>query len=426
MSDGIAQHEGVQPAGLRRSGGGRRTAWIITFTPATDEPRVVRQAQALMGAGWQVVVCGYDGRSPRPPGWHFVRLSNAGYSSGEAIGRNRLARHLGHLIANTDRLPGLAARLIYGSLPNWRLDAAEIVRIAAANRELTPSLVIAHDHPTCPPAAQLARRYGAKLMVDSHEYMLAALPEDPAWVKRQRPFIKVMQDYYFAEADQVITVSDGIADRLNAEQALKRPARVIRSMPFFQPLEFRPTGPVRTVLYHGIVTPYRNLETAIEAAALWREDTHLVIRGPGDAAYVASLRALVAERNLGARVRIEDPALYCDLLKRANEADIGYFVYADGSAQRRFVLPNKFFEYTMAGLALVTSDLPEMSALISRYGHGRTVAAVDPQVIRTVIDRLSNTEIDVYKKASLAAARELSWEREQVVFLSVVEDLCSR
>ncbi|MBI1394007.1 MAG: glycosyltransferase [Alphaproteobacteria bacterium] len=425
MTDRIAEYEGGQQARLERgAGGGQRTAWIITFTPAADEPRVVRQAQALMTAGWQVVVCGYDGRCLRPPDWHFVRLSNAGYSSGRAIQRDGFRRRFGHSIAKTGIVPGVAARLIYNSLPNWRLDAAEIVRIAAANRDLTPSLVIAHDNQTCPPAAELARRYGAKVIVDSHEYMLGALPEEPAWVKHQRPFIKVMQDHYFTRADQVVTVSDGIAERLTAEHNLKRPARVIRSMPFFEPLDFRPTGPLRTVLYHGIVTPFRNLETAIEAAALWREDTHLVIRGPGEAAYLASLRALVAERNLGQRVRIEAPALYSELLKRANEADIGYFVYADGSPQRRYVLPNKFFEYTMAGLALVTSDLPEMAALLARHGHGRTVARVDPETVRAAIDGLSNAEIDAYKTAALAAARQLCWEREQGRLLSIVEDLC--
>jgi len=418
------QAAGAQATLERGTGTGRRVAWIITFSPASDEPRVVRQARSLISAGWQVVVCGYAGRSPNPADWHFVRLSNAGSSSLAESRADRIKDQAGHMLTKVGILSGAAARLIYDSLPNWRFDAAEILRLAAANPDLAPALVIAHDNHTCPPAAKLCRRFGAKLIVDSHEYMLGALPEDPRWVAHQRPFIKVMQDHYFAKADQVITVSDGIAAHLNAEQTLKRPVRVVRSLPAYEELAFRPAGPIRTVLYHGIVTPTRDLETAIHAAGLWRRDTHLVIRGPGDGAYIDHLQRLAARPGLAGRVRIEPPAVYSELVGRANEADIGYFVYADGSPQRRYVLPNKFFEYTMAGLALVTSDLPEMAALLARHGHGRTVARVDPETVRAAIDGLSNAEIDAYKKAALAAARQLCWEREQGRLLSIVEDLC--
>ena len=70
------------------------------------------------------------------------------------------------------------------------------------------------------------------------------------------------------------------------------------------------------------------------------------------------------------RLTIEPPVPFDQIVPAANRADIGYFVHLDTSPQRRFVLPNKFFEYVMAGLALCVSDLPEMARLVRQYDMG--------------------------------------------------------
>jgi glycosyltransferase involved in cell wall biosynthesis len=75
-------------------------------------------------------------------------------------------------------------------------------------------------------------------------------------------------------------------------------------------------------------------------------------------------------------------------------------------------LPNKFFEYVMAGLALCASDRPEMARLIQQYDLGVTIAAVEPKAIAAAINALDPDRIDRFKRNALAAARELCWERE--------------
>jgi hypothetical protein len=50
--------------------------------------------------------------------------------------------------------------------------------------------------------------------------------------------------------------------------------------------------------------------------------------------------------------------------------------------------------------------------LIRHYDLGVTVAAVSPRGIADAVNRLDPAIIDHYKMNSLAAARELCWERE--------------
>jgi hypothetical protein len=55
-----------------------------------------------------------------------------------------------------------------------------------------------------------------------------------------------------------------------------------------------------------------------------------------------------------------------DLVREAAAFDVGLFALPRHSNHNRYALPNKFFEYSMAGLALCVSDLPEMGALVRR------------------------------------------------------------
>jgi glycosyltransferase involved in cell wall biosynthesis len=405
-----------------------RNAWILTYTPAADEPRVLRQASTLEAAGWKVVVCGYHGRNPVPDSWIFFPLQNDGEVSGRSAHMMHYARTLGFRLAKNAKggqlLSEVASRLYYAGLPNWQRDRNTILRHAKENPEIAPHLVIAHDYPTCPPAADLKARYGAAMLVDSHEYMLAARPEDPEWMNSVRPIVKVMQDRFFAIADQVITVSPGIVDRLNSEQQLKRPVRLIRSLPKYEAQPFRPVSGAVSFLYHGLIDPARNLDLAIRAAALWKSEASLTIRGPADPGYLSFLRTLAADLGCESKIKIEEPVPFGELISAANKSDVGYFVYTGGTPQRDFALPNKFFEYCMAGLALMVSDLPAMSELTKRFSLGSVLSDLSPQSIADEVDKMTPAKVESFKRASLEAAKSLCWEREEREFLDIVDSIC--
>ena len=397
---------------------GGRCVWIISYTPASDEPRLLRQAWSYREAGWNVVVAGYDGASQRPPGWNYLRLDNV-WSTGSRAQRAtlRAQRSFGRFLYRDLRgIPALAqwgARLYCEGLPNWRRHGQEILRTARANSDLRPDLVIAHDPPTCAAAAALADWAGAAWMIDAHEYGRGQYAHDPAWLADGRWLATALQDHYFAKADAVTTVCDGIADLLDVEQVLRRPVTVIRSVPFAQPQQFRPCGERITVLYHGIVSEDRGLEEAVRSLPMWRPEFSLLIRGGGEPAVALRLRELARELGVVDRLTLEPPVPFGEIVPAANRADIGYFVQGNFSPQKRFTLPNKFFEYVMAGLCLCVADLPEMAALVRRHDLGTLVDSTDPAVIAEAINGLTPARIDAAKQAAIRASQELTWEREQ-------------
>ncbi|MDH3701174.1 MAG: glycosyltransferase, partial [Alphaproteobacteria bacterium] len=248
----------------------RRTVWIISFTGVSNEPRVLRQARALIDTGWRVVVLGYDGHSTRPEDWIFVRLPNQQAYSPFRFQFMRLTRAIGQGLYRfmSGKIRDAGARLYFNNIPNWAHIRAEGLRVARDHPELAPDLIAVHDYFTSPLGADLAEYFGAKLSVDCHEYAAGQYMHDPEWVKKTRPWVMSIQNDYLRRADLVTTVSDGIAERLNEEHALKRPVQVVRSVPIRQPQRFKPTGEQIAVLYHGDISYVRGLHKAVKSMPL--------------------------------------------------------------------------------------------------------------------------------------------------------------
>jgi len=109
---------------------------------------------------------------------------------------------------------------------------------------------------------------------------------------------------------------------------------------------------------------------------------------------------------------------------RAAVFDVGLFALPPHSKQNVHVLPNKFFEYMMAGLALVVSELPEMKRLLRHHDLGLLIETVAPEAIAKVINQLDRITIDRFKLNSLQAAKALNWQTEGARFLELSRRVC--
>ena len=384
-----------------------KTACIISLTPVTDEPRVLRQSKALADAGWTVIVAGFRGRQPPPPHWRYIEVEHV-YEARRLIENVKLdwKRRLSPYSAQF-------AEDYYWSQAGYD----GIFEHIATIENVRCDLAIAHDYFTAPIAAKLAALSGGVYTVDCHEFSFEQYMHDPKWITRERPWVHAMEKRFLPGASVVTTVCDGIADALQTTYQLPKRPTVVRSTAFYHDLPYRPVGEKIQVLYHGIVSPMRGLEQTIESVKLWNPEYHFVIRGPGPDDYLASLNALAEQHGVINRVRIDPPVAFNEMVPRANEADIGFFVQPDISRQKRFTLPNKFFEYVQARLALCVADLPEMARLVNEHDLGILVPKIAPESIAQKINSLTRDKINAYKRSSMKAAETLSWQHEAGVML---------
>ncbi|MEN5083799.1 glycosyltransferase [Bosea sp. TWI1241] len=410
---------------FRGTAQGARTAWIISYAQAANHPRVIRQSKALLDDGWRVVVCSNDGHSARPPEWTFVRFADSEPYRDQyrqlLLALNVRARTL---CAHGPRwLSRLAAHVRQETINNWRYNATSMLDVLRENPDLKPDLVISHDYFTANAGYRVARAAGAKFAIDCQEYAPMQYSYDPEWLRWERPYIVEIQDYYVRRADLVFTVCDGIAELLNSEHKLKQPVVTIRNVPIKELQPFRPAGERIKVLYHGGIWGVRGLRETIQSMQYWRPEFDLILRGDGDAPFIAELRQLARELGLEDRVSFEPPVPFNDIIPSANQADIGYFSYDDYSPQIKFALPNKFFEFMMAGLCICVSDLEEVAKICDAYKVGRLIPKHSPEMIAQTINSFTREEIDRFKRASLAAADVLNWDREQLLYVGACNKL---
>jgi glycosyltransferase involved in cell wall biosynthesis len=405
----------------------RPTICLLALSRIEDDPRVRRQGDAFSLAGWQVIGVGLPGARSDGPKWCIVSAQG---SASRATLPTRTATSEGLCDTPPKRLmkralyalrllmvrlrPRVAHQLYWSANPDIR-------RLQACARQLAADVWLANDWNTLPLAAWLARQKGGVYGYDTHEFAVEEYAERRSWLLWHRPMVRVLEAEFISGAAVVSTVSSSIAEELNRLYMLPRRCRVVRNTPYFQPLPFRPTDTAVRVLYHGLVAPGRGLEAAIASVPYWRSDFELTIRGPGDTRYIESLRRHIRALNLTARVRLLPPVPMTELIGEAAFFDIGFFALPGTSRHNRFALPNKLFEYIMAGLALCVSNLPEMAQLVTHYRVGITFDSTAPGAIAAAINTLDKISIDRHKCASLLAAQTLCWEQESELLVSAYE-----
>jgi len=431
------------PLNIRSRGFGisssHKIAWIISYKNVMREPRVIRQAWALKQSGWEVIVFGLPGTTEPPKEWKlFVPLPERFPKPKSRMAQlwdpittygSLLLRITALFFAKYGLSSGLkqfSARIDLAMHPGCRVKYKTILDFYRKTPKLHPELVLCHDYFTANIGYEVALGSGAKFSIDCHEYALGQKVDDPRWVRWIQPRVRALQDYYLPRADAITTVCEGIADLLSHEHALRKSAYVVRSVPFFDEQEFRPVGGSITVLYHGAIAKSRDLDVVVRSLQLWRPEFKLVFRGDGDVTYMTQLNQIAQDLGVSDRFIIEPSALFNQIVTAANNADIGYFIHRDISPQRHFVLPNKFFEYAMAGLALCVSDMPEMARLVKKYDMGVLVKECDENEIAAAINGLSHERINNMKRHAIKAALDLNWEIEQQQMVSIYEGLISK
>ena len=166
---------------------------------------------------------------------------------------------------------------------------------------------------------------------------------------------------YLPKAAAMVTVCQGIADEFRREYGVA--CNVIHNAPLDQRL--RPSlsdeNNIR-LIHHGSAIRSRHLGVMIEMMkyldSRFTLDFMLVETDP---LYMAELRVM-AESD--ARIRFIEPVAMQDICQRLNEFDMGVYLLPPVNFNHEHALPNKFFEFIQARLAIAIGPSPEMAKLL--------------------------------------------------------------
>jgi len=87
-------------------------------------------------------------------------------------------------------------------------------------------------------------------------------------------------------------------------------------------------------------------------------------------------------------------------------------------------IPNKFFDYTQANLAILGTRLPEIEKLINNYNVGCFINHHEPQhIANTINDMIESGSLSEWKNNCQRLNRENNWEHEKQKLIQVITSI---
>ena len=312
----------------------------------------------------------------------------------------------------------------------WRFYAELNLKLARRLPKMNPDVVWANDTDTllgCWMAVRRLRCRGrrVKLVMDAHELF----PEVPEI--QHKPLVKLVwrtiERWLMPKCDAMLTVCRSIADYYKAKYGVEM--EVVRNL---SSSEFGVKNseladatnnsslltphsspkPLSTLLYQGAVNLGRGVDWAIDALE-WLPQCRLVVAGGGD--LLEQMKAYAAAKPWAERVTFLGRLAPQELAKVTAQADVGLVMLEDMGLSYHFALPNRIGDFVAAGVPMVVSDLPEMAAVVRRFGVGEVIESSESGVRSSELAKaVERVLARTWSEEDFAEARkDMDWKKEK-------------
>jgi glycosyltransferase involved in cell wall biosynthesis len=368
---------------------------MLLSNPHRPDPRVLLEARALKGAGYEVNLIAWDREASRAPeadedGIHVLRLG--------------------------PRCPSRSARRILGRLPRFWM------RALRASRTVRFDVVHAHDFDTLPLGMTISRLSGRPLIYDAHELYAKMVENEVGPLSK---LVWLWEKRCARMAEEVITVSDALAAELSVGR--KEKARVVATSQDPSVVKGADVQKIKdkyglkgfVVSYLGSLEPGRFIEEFMSSFKP-EDKVTLLIGGSG------TLEPQVvkeAQRN---------PALMfigtvdADEALRLTWASDLVLAMMDSSNPNNVVgTPGKIINAMAVGRPMVTTRGLDIAKRVEGAGCGIVIPYSRPAFIEAVLKAAADPKVlaDMGRKGLELYQRDYSWNKARDALLTAYRDL---
>lgn len=260
-----------------------------------------------------------------------------------------------------------------------------------------------------------------KIVYDAHEYET----EINGLKGFQKSLVKKLEKLLIKYADKVITVSDSIANEYVKLYGIEKPALVLNTPPY-KKIEsrniFRETLGIKhkqtIFLYQGGLSEGRGIETLLGAFKILDNRFVIVFMGYG---VLEELVQIASQEN--SNIYFHKAVSPDILLDYTSSADFGISTIEDTCLSYRYCLPNKMFEYTMAELPVIASNLYEMKRLVEAEKIGIVAEENSSEGLKKVIKKALLLDRKELLRNIKKAKSYYHWQEQEKVLLKVYKNL---
>ncbi len=399
---------------------------MIVWNEFRNDARVLKEAQTLQSAGYQVTVhalhtpgvtqeretlpCGVKiVRVARSPLWKW-RKKHLAASNGQTqekkpsgpIKKLSLKGQLLRIIARSWTHLGLLYQLVRSK----------------------PDVVHGHDVNTLPTAWLASVIARVPLVYDAHE-----ISTDREGYASFRKIVGWVEKKLMPRAAGTITTTDIRAKFFALAYKVPRPlvlqnrprlTQVPKNDKIRQQLGLTEGWPI--AVYQGGLQQGRGLERIVDAAQQV-EGAYFVFIGGGR--LELPLKEQTARLGLEDKVHFIDTVSLDELPHYTASADIGVQAIENTCLNHYSTDSNKLFEYMMAGLPIVATKPPEIRKVVHQFDFGITVPPADTDALAQAIQQLvDDSELrQRYGDNAAKGGLALNWEEQEGKLVSLYENI---
>lgn len=379
---------------------------MMVDTNFVEDRRVRKEAKTLLNAGYQVTVIAF-----RRWGGMGSKLPNKKIQMFDGVKliyiETRLFKRFSKII-----------RFIVNFIIQRVIDTYVLTRYAIAEKA---DIYHSNDLDTLLEGFIAAKVNRAKLIYDCHDSFTQMKVPGSISLVLYRPYWKILERLLIRHVDGFMTVSDLFADYFSELYKIRRPVIVYNTSEI---IEFKKQNLIRerfkipedkkVLLYLGSLFPGRGAELTIDSVAYFNKNIFLVMIGPIDSdIYLKQLRdraAKISSENIIIAPPIPPKEVYNYLMS----ADAG-IVFYESTCFANNGLPNKLFDYMMAGLPMIASAMSEIRRVINETKAGIAIDNADPKELASAVSRVLSSEEDLefYRgNARRFALEKYNWTME--------------
>ena len=368
---------------------------MLLSNPHRPDPRVLLEARALMGAGYEVNLIAWDREASRAPeadedGIHVLRLG--------------------------PRCPSRSARRILGRLPRFWM------RALRASRTVRFDVVHAHDFDTLPLGMTISRLSGRPLIYDAHELYAKMVENEVGPVST---LVWLWEKRCARMAEEVITVSDALAAELSVGRTEK--ARVVATSQDPSVVKGADVQKIKdkyglkgfVVSYLGSLEPGRFIEEFMSSFKP-EDKVTLLIGGSGTLE-----PQVVKEAQRNPALKFIGTVDADEALRLTWASDLVLAMMDSSNPNNVVGTPGKIINAMAVGRPMVTTRGLDIAKRVEGAGCGIVIPYSRPAFIEAVLKAAADPKAlaDMGRKGLELYQKDYSWNKARDALLTAYRDL---
>lgn len=400
---------------------------LITSGQPSLNPRLVKEADALIDAGYNVTVI-YQYRNDwgskldqelfKVKKWSPKLVGGNPQHEKFSYWKSRIRHKIGQILCKSFGFNNSLAELAISRCTTELLQCAQKIRA---------DLYLAHNLGALPAAINAAKKNGAKCGFDAEDFHRNELSDNP---KDFDVRIKTyLEDKYLFQLNYLSTASPLISKEYNAIYHNFKVRTILNTFPkqVVNSKTINKQGSTKLFWFSQTIGLSRGIEDIIWAMGQLRTyQIELHLLGEHHSSTTTYFDGLASANHLKNVIFYYSPIPESSIFDFAAKFDIGLAIEIGSPKNRDICLTNKIFTYVQSGLAILASNTQSQTAFLKDFpGMGIIYERRNKENLLAAIKNLMDLEsLNKFKKqAKVYADDTLNWEFEKQKFLTYIKQI---